>query len=143
MTHAMKPADPDETLDNLLLLHGEIFPMDNGYWTKFEAYRVDPSDQIPHGIRYSLTLHDNHNERVLGFDNAHGYKPRRKNMGRAGSPGITCIDETGQRLTNSSQPRGCWRIFGKKRTRSWRGRRGEDHEGQDVEGRHPIERGVP
>jgi len=29
----------DETLVTLLNLNGEIFPMDDGYWTKFEAYR--------------------------------------------------------------------------------------------------------
>ena len=50
-----------DTLDTLLDLDGEIFPMDNGYWTKFEASRVIPTPQIPHGIRYSLTLHDRNN----------------------------------------------------------------------------------
>ena len=24
-------------LENLLNLHGEVFPMDNGYWVKFES----------------------------------------------------------------------------------------------------------
>ena len=48
----------DETLETLLDLDGEIFPMENGYWTKFEATRVKPSQQIPYGVRYSLTLHD-------------------------------------------------------------------------------------
>src|SRR4051812_24848398 len=43
----MQPSD-DQSLDNLLMLHGEIFPMDNGYWTKFEAYRVTPNAFIPH-----------------------------------------------------------------------------------------------
>ena len=28
----------------------------------------------PHGIRYSLTLHDPYNQRILGFDNAHAIK---------------------------------------------------------------------
>jgi hypothetical protein len=63
------------------MLHGEIFPMDNGYWTKIEAYRVEPNEHIPQGVKYSLTLHDRHNTRVLGFDNAHGYKPVRKKFG--------------------------------------------------------------
>lgn len=67
----------DHTLDTLLWLHGEIFPMDNGYWTKFEVYRVAPNEHIPHRIRYSLTLHDKYNRRVLGYDNAHGIKPKR------------------------------------------------------------------
>jgi hypothetical protein len=32
----------------------------------------------PHGIRYSLGLHDRINPRILGFDNAHALKPRKK-----------------------------------------------------------------
>jgi len=71
----------DKGLETLLLLNGEIFPMDNGYWTKIEAYRVTPNEHIPHGIRYSLTLHDRHNVRILGYDNAHAIKPQRKKYG--------------------------------------------------------------
>ncbi len=68
-------------LENLLNLNGEVFPLENGYWTKMEAYRVDLSAQIPHGISYSLPLHDKYNRRVIGFDNAHGIKPKRKRFG--------------------------------------------------------------
>ena len=68
----------DESLVTLLNLNGEIFPMNNGYWTKFEACRVNPDEHIPHGVRYSLTLHDRSNRRLLGFDNAHAMKPLRK-----------------------------------------------------------------
>ena len=67
-----------EDLENLLNLHGEVFPMDNGYWVKFEAYEVEPSASIPHGIRYSLTLHDKNNHRVIGYDNAHSFKSSKK-----------------------------------------------------------------
>ena len=67
----------DASLDTLLDLDGEIFPMDNGYWTKFEAFRVTPTPQIPHGIKYSLTLHDRNNTRIVGFDNAHTFKPKK------------------------------------------------------------------
>lgn len=59
---------------NLLALNNEIFPLENGYWTKFEVLQTTPTKQIPHGIKYSLTLHDRHNKRILGFDNAHGVK---------------------------------------------------------------------
>ncbi len=31
----------------------------------------------PHGIRYNLTLHDNYNQRILGFDNAHAVKAKK------------------------------------------------------------------
>jgi len=73
-----KYSKEDASLQTLLDLDGEVFPMDNGYWTKFEAFRVTPTKQIPHGIKYSLTLHDRNNTRILGFDNAHAYKPKRR-----------------------------------------------------------------
>ena len=68
-------------LDILLELDGEIFPMDNGYWTKMEARLVTLNEHIPHGIKYSLTLHNQSNIRILGYDNAHGIKPKRKKYG--------------------------------------------------------------
>jgi hypothetical protein len=71
-----------QDLENLLILDGEIFPMDNGFWVKFEAHRIEPSMKIPHGIRYSLTLHDRYNQRVLGYDNAHRFKPTAKYGGK-------------------------------------------------------------
>jgi hypothetical protein len=61
-------------LDTLLDLNGEIFMMDRGYWVKIEAKGVSSSVSVPHGIRYSLTLHDRNNIRVVGFDNAHAIK---------------------------------------------------------------------
>jgi hypothetical protein len=73
-----KYSNEDETLQTLLDLDGEIFAMDKGYWTKFEVRRIEPTQQIPHGVRYSLTLHDRNNTRVLGFDNAHHVKPPKK-----------------------------------------------------------------
>ena len=63
-------------LDTLLNLDGEVFMMDDGYWVKFEAKRAAPSPAIPHGVRYSLTLHDKNNTRVVGFDNAHAIKTK-------------------------------------------------------------------
>ena len=71
----------DPGLETLLEMNEEMFPMENGYWTKIEAHRVEPSDQIPHGIKYSLTLHDRNNQRILGYDNAHGVTPKRKRFG--------------------------------------------------------------
>lgn len=35
------------------------------------------SSQIPHGIRYALTLHEPSGQRILGYDNAHAVKPPR------------------------------------------------------------------
>ena len=65
-------------LDVLLDLHGTEYTELNGYWYKIEAWQVGPSDTIPHGIRYNLTLHDNHNQRIMGFDNAHAVKSNKK-----------------------------------------------------------------
>jgi hypothetical protein len=76
-----KYSKKDMSLETLLDLDGEVFPMDNGFWTKFEARKVEPTKQIPHGIRYSLTLHNRNNIRILGFDNAHNHKPKRKKYG--------------------------------------------------------------
>lgn len=73
--------DKDIGLEVLLSLDGEIFAMENGCWTKIEVKLVTKTEWIPHGIRYSLTLHNRHNQRILGFDNAHGIKPKRKKYG--------------------------------------------------------------
>lgn len=61
----------DTAIDALLDLHGSIIDQGDGYWIKLEAWRVDVSPKIPHGIRYSLTLHESNGERILGYDNAH------------------------------------------------------------------------
>lgn len=73
-----KNEDSAHELQILLDLDSEIFPMENGFWTKFEIKEVNPTEQIPHGIKYSLTLHDRHNTRILGYDNAHALKPRKR-----------------------------------------------------------------
>jgi hypothetical protein len=48
-----------------------VLVQDGGYWVKIEARQMPSSHEVPHGIRYSLTLHDPSGARVLGFDNAH------------------------------------------------------------------------
>lgn len=68
---------PDAALDTLLELHGSVIDQENGYWIKLEAWRVEASPQIPHGVRYSLTLHEPYGKRILGYDNAHAVKPPR------------------------------------------------------------------
>lgn len=66
-------------IDTLLDLDGIIIEQVSGCWTKFEVQRIaQPTEEIPHGIRYSLTLHDRHGERIMGFDNAHAVKSRKK-----------------------------------------------------------------
>jgi hypothetical protein len=39
---------------------------------------VTHTKEIPHGIRYSLTLHEPYGKRILGYDNAHAVKPSKK-----------------------------------------------------------------
>jgi Family of unknown function (DUF6516) len=66
-------APPDSSLDALLSLDGEVFVIDpsGDHWVKFEVKRVEVSPDRPHGLRYSLTLHDRNGARLVGFDNAH------------------------------------------------------------------------
>lgn len=68
----------DNGLDTLLALDGLIIAQEGGCFVKFEVRQVDPNEHIPHGVKYSLTLHDHHNQRVMGFDNAHAAKGGRK-----------------------------------------------------------------
>ena len=65
----------DHSIDTLLDLDGEILAQDYGYWVKIEAHLVTPTKERPHGIKYSLTLHDKYGDRVLGYDNAHAVRP--------------------------------------------------------------------
>jgi hypothetical protein len=66
----------DTGLDALLDLRGQILVIDEkaGYWVKFVARQVPVSEDRPHGLDYSLTLHNASGERLLGFDNAHPIK---------------------------------------------------------------------
>ena len=47
----------DAGLRTLLDLSEQVIDQEDGYWVKIEAWEVEQSDDIPHGIRYSLTLH--------------------------------------------------------------------------------------
>jgi hypothetical protein len=67
--------------ENLLELNGTRFVIDEhlGLWVKFDVTLVTQSENRPHGIRYSLTLHDRSNQRIMGFDNAHVIKHKCRN----------------------------------------------------------------
>lgn len=43
----------------------------DGWWIKITARTVPKTEDRPHGIDYSLTLHDPDDQRRLGYDNAH------------------------------------------------------------------------
>ncbi len=44
------------------------------FWVKFDVIEVEVTTDRPHGIKYSLSLHDGNNQRIMGFDNAHPVK---------------------------------------------------------------------
>lgn len=69
-------AKRDHSLDYLLDLHSQILVVDEkgGHWVKFVVKRVPVTDERPHGLDYSLTIHGADNERLGGFDNAHPVK---------------------------------------------------------------------
>jgi hypothetical protein len=70
----------DPTLDVLLDLDGLVLVVDpdGGHWVKFRVQRVPATRQKPHGLDYSLTLHGSDGERLVGFDNAHPLRKRKR-----------------------------------------------------------------
>jgi len=69
-------------ISTLLELHQQVIDQEDGYWVKIDAWQVVPTESIPHGIRYSLTLHNPAGERILGYDNAHAFRSTRSYSGR-------------------------------------------------------------
>ena len=67
----------DHSLELLLDLDGLNFSQEGGFWIKYEVSAVEKSSERPHGIKYSLTLHDPQGKRISGIDNAHRPKKRR------------------------------------------------------------------
>ncbi len=61
----------DHSLDSLLALDGVMYAIHGPLWVKFEVKQVPVTPEKPHGLDYSLTLHDGAGHRILGFDNAH------------------------------------------------------------------------
>jgi len=62
----------DDAFERLLEYHGIRYYLANAWYVRFRVWRVEVTAARPFGIRYSFTLHDDLNERLLGFDNAHG-----------------------------------------------------------------------
>lgn len=67
--------DQLHTLEFLIAFDGYVHWYGQGYFTKFEIKRVEPSTERPHGLRYSFTLHAPDGMRLMGFDNAHIVSP--------------------------------------------------------------------
>jgi hypothetical protein len=68
----------DIGIETLLNLNDFIISQDGGFWVKIEAWTVPVTVSIPHGIRYSITLHEPYGKRILGYDNSHAIKPTKK-----------------------------------------------------------------
>jgi hypothetical protein len=68
-------------ISTLLDLHQQVIDQEDGYWVKIDAWQVTPTTAIPHGIRYSLMLHNPAGERILGYDNAHAFKSNQSQVG--------------------------------------------------------------
>jgi len=64
----------DQGIETLLDLNGNIIQQENGYWLEIHVWRVVSSNEMPHGIRYALTLHEQSGKRIMGYDNAHATK---------------------------------------------------------------------
>jgi hypothetical protein len=68
----MSERDPELVgLNYFLDLNQSRIGYDNGYWVGIRAVKVEPDEERPHGLQYSLTLHDQDGDRVLGYDNSH------------------------------------------------------------------------
>lgn len=72
------PTNRNAGIASLLELHDQILDQGDGYWIKIEAWQVAVTEEIPHGIRYSLSLHEPYGKRILGYDNAHATKLPKK-----------------------------------------------------------------
>jgi hypothetical protein len=91
----------DPGLDTLLELDGVSLFIDaeGRYRVRFVVKRVDVSSERPHGLSYSLTLHDETGTRLVGFDNAH---PVASGYGSGKSRRPRSITVTVERLSGST-----------------------------------------
>lgn len=74
----------DPSLDVLLDLDGQVLVIDpdTKHWVRFVVTRVPESEEKPHGLDYSLTLHGPDGERLVGFDNAHAVRSSKGPAGK-------------------------------------------------------------
>ena len=69
----MKDRDKDLAVEYFLELDGTVHFVDEKckYRVEIKAKCTDVTPERPHGLSYSLALHNEKHERILGFDNAH------------------------------------------------------------------------
>lgn len=90
----------DYDLQTLLDLDNYAYYREDGTWIKFEAKKEEPTKHIPHAVKYSLTLHDKNNRRIIGYDNAHDCLPKRRNHRAKKLNGIIYIKGKKYIITN-------------------------------------------
>ncbi len=63
----------NKMLEHLMDLDGVRYVIDDhlGLWVKFDVKKIRRSLLRMHDLCYSLSFHNRHNERILGFDNTH------------------------------------------------------------------------
>lgn len=61
-----------DELSNLVDMAG-VYRMESGWQVVIRADWVDETEQQPHGLSYALILQNERGERILGFDNSHGF----------------------------------------------------------------------
>lgn len=64
----------DQDIETLLELNGNIVQQEHGHWIEIHVWHAESTSEIPHGIRYALTLHAQDGKRIMGYDNAHAVK---------------------------------------------------------------------
>lgn len=67
----MSDSREDQGGDYFLDLHLSKIGYDKGYWATVRVFKVEPDEGRPHGWQYSLSLHDENDDRVFGYDNSH------------------------------------------------------------------------
>jgi hypothetical protein len=90
----------DHSLELLTDLDGLNFAQEGGYWIKYEVSTAEKTTERPHGIKYSLTLHNPQGERIFGIDNAHRPKKRGGPSARSTRPGAADHLHRGGRVYN-------------------------------------------
>jgi hypothetical protein len=84
----MPKTNRDPSVDAMLDLDGQVLVVDprGGHCVKFVVRHVEPSRERPHGLTYSLTLHNAAGVRLVGFDNAHPVRESRRPGGKSRGP---------------------------------------------------------
>jgi hypothetical protein len=90
--------DTDYTLQPLLDLGGLNHVYDGGVWIKYAVSAAANSPEGPHGINYSLTLHDGQGNRIFGIDNAHSPRTLSGPAGKSARPAVADHMHKGGRL---------------------------------------------